>query len=297
MRWYKENMQNRKITMHLLMVVLIMIWTLDAVAISVGVRNIPEMALLCMKYLAALPVILLAAVSGRHLEKPKKKDLPMIFISAIVGNILYFGAEYTAILHLPISISTVVVGILPAASYLTDCFIMKKPVRLPILLAVFVSLIGLGLVVGSRSGTESGDLIGYICCFLCIAIYILYGWLLRFLDTDYHPVSICLYQMVIAVVLLLPMTVSSLPLSVSTHDFIFCVVIAGILSSGIGYMIEVRGLIELGTTISGVYINLLPVFTAAAGVLFLNETMSALQIFGSLLVIACSIYITLQNDV
>ena len=90
--------------MHLLMVVLIMIWTLDAVAISVGVRNIPEMALLCMKYLAALPVILLAAVSGRHLEKPKKKDLPMIFISAIVGNILYFGAEYTAILHLPISI-------------------------------------------------------------------------------------------------------------------------------------------------------------------------------------------------
>ena len=59
MRWYKENMQNRKITMHLLMVVLIMIWTLDAVAISVGVRNIPEMALLCMKYLAALPVILL----------------------------------------------------------------------------------------------------------------------------------------------------------------------------------------------------------------------------------------------
>ena len=103
--------------------------------------------------------------------------------------------------------------------------------------------------------------------------------------------------MVIAVVLLLPMTVSSLPLSVSTHDFIFCVVIAGILSSGIGYMIEVRGLIELGTTISGVYINLLPVFTAAAGVLFLNETMSALQVFGSLLVIACSIYITLQNDV
>ena len=174
---------------------------------------------------------------------------------------------------------------------------MKKPVRLPILLAVFVSLIGLGLVVGSRSGTESGDLIGYICCFLCVAIYILYGWLLRFLDTDYHPVSICLYQMVIAVVLLLPMTVSSLPLSVSTHDFIFCVVIAGILSSGIGYMIEVRGLIELGTTISGVYINLLPVFTAAAVVLFLNENMSALQVFGSLLVIACSIYITLQNDV
>ena len=53
---------------------------------------------------------------------------------------------------------------------------------------------------------------------------------------------------------------------------------------------------DLGTTVSGIYTNFLPVLTSLTGVLFLHEHMTALQAAGSALVILCGLMVVIGKD-
>ena len=290
-------MQKNKGIMHFLMIVLILIWTFDTVSISLAVKEIPQITLLCMKYLSALPIVCIAAYLTKGLRLPEKKDRKRIVLSGILGCVLYAVIEYTAIKHLPISISTVLIGILPAVSYLTDCVIEKRRIRFGLLSVILLSLVGLGMVVRDHSETTGGDMLGVICCFLCVVIWVLYGLLVRRLEKNYSSESLTLYNLTTAVIIFLPYVLLHPPAGLSMKEVLMYIILPGMLSGGLGGLIEVKGLMVLGTTVIGVYLNLLPVFTVAAGFLFLHEELSLLQITGSVIVILCGLYITAGKDV
>lgn len=191
---------------------------------------------------------------------------------------------------------TILLSLLPAFSYLTDCAVQRKRPRLLPSVLILLSVLGLSLVVYDPAEGLHGDLIGYLCCGGCIVVWIIYGYLTRSLDTEYSGAAITLYQMVMATLVMLPIAITHIPPVLSARDIAVSIVLMGILSSGIGCLIEVKGLIDLGTTISGIYLNLLPVFTAAAAFIFLHEAMTALQMIGSGLVIVSGIFITQRNE-
>ena len=286
---------NRKT--HILMIILMLIRTFDTVSISKAVREVPQITLLCLKYISALPVVYLVNRIRRPFSMPERKDMKKLFLSALTGFIIYYIVEYTAIKHMPVSISTVLIGILPAVSYVTDCMVRKRKIRKTLLGVILLSLGGLAMVVQSHKETGGGDWLGVICCFACVFIWVAYGYSLRSLEDDCSSDQITLYQMLISIPLLLPYTLMHLPAGLNVNDILFYIVLPGMLSGGLGDLIEVKGLIDLGTTVTGVYLNLLPVFTAAAGVIFLHETMTVPQIIGSLTVIVCGIYINTRSDV
>ena len=279
------------------MVLLILIWAVDSVTISQAMESVNQIFLLCAKYLCALPLVFGIVAKRNGLKLPKKKDILRLFFSMIFGDILYFFFEYTALKYLPVSTVTILLGFLPGASYLTDRIVLKEKAHAKTIGLILISFIGLAMVVLNGEAHTKNSLIGYVCCAGCIAAWIAYGYLTRSLDTDYSGTAITLYQMIMTVALLLPIALAHRPASLSPHDIWVSIILMGILSSGLGCVIEVKGLIDLGTTVSGVYLNLLPIFTAVAGVVFLHERMSVIQMIGAVIVIICGFEITLQNDV
>ena len=274
-------------TTHVLMLILILIWTVDSITVSKSVSSMNQLFLLGFKTLCSLPLLLVYTAIREGLKLPSRKDLPAIAAAAFIGDILYFLFEYTAYKYLPVGTATILIGIMPAASYLTDCFRERSAPRPLPLLLIIVTIIGMVLVVYNETG--SGSIIGYISCFLCIAIWILYGFTARRLNEHYSSVAITLYESVIASAAMLPFAIMLRPSHISAGDIFISIILMGMLTSGFGYMIEVRGLIELGNTVSGIYLNLLPVTTAIAGFIFLRQVMTPVQILGAFMVIVCGI--------
>ena len=275
------------------MLLLLLIWTVDAVAVSVAVEAMSQIFLLCFKTLCSIPVLAVFVGCREGIRLPRRETVPLLLLAALLGDILYFFFEYTAYKYLPIGQVNVLLGILPAASYLTDCAVTRRKPLGRVLAAIVLSIAGLGLAVWSDGGVS---LRGCGSCALCILIWILYGYVARRLDAWYSPETITLYESVAAVAVMLPFAVLNRPAAIGTRDLLFSIVGMGILTTGFGYIIEVRGLIDLGTTASGIYLNLLPVLTALAGFLFLGERMTGFQLAGSGLVILCGIYVVLKLD-
>ena len=278
------------------MFLLILIWSLDVVAISAAMETINQIFLLCFRYAFALPVVTLLVFHRREMRKPDKKDIGKLIVSMLFGDVLYFYCEYSALKYLPVGVVTVLLGFLPAASYLTDSVIEKKKPKWNILLAIAISIVGLAMVVMEENAKQTNNLIGYFCCAGCVIVWIIYGYLTRNLHEKYSSTSITLYQMSLAVIFTLPIALMNMPKTLDTKDFMISIIVMGILSSGVGCLIEVKGLIDLGTTVSGVYLNLLPVFSAITGMIFLHESMNAMQIIGSVLVVLCGVYINIRIE-
>ena len=280
---------------HLLMLLLTCIWTLDAVTVSSAVDHISQIFLLCCKYLCALPVLLIFVLVTEGRPRFRVRDLPFFILSTLLGDIAYFYFEYTALKYLPAGIVTIMLGLVPAASYLTDCAVTRRRPQTRLLLAIGLILAGLCPVVLSGE-TQAGHLIGYLACALCVAAWVGYGYVLRRLDRTYSTAAITLGQQVLALGIMVPFALANIPSSLPLREILLYIAAAGILSDGIGFLIEVRGMTELGTTVTGIYLNLLPVFTAAAGFLFLHQTMTVPQMLGAAIVIVCGFYVLRKTD-
>jgi len=60
----------------------------------------------------------------------------------------------------------------------------------------------------------------------------------------------------------------------------------GVISSGLAFILWQQGIERIGSIKASNYIYLVPLITAIAGVIFLDETMSLKMIIGALLIIA-----------
>ena len=281
-------MRNKKAT-HGLMLVLLLIWTVDAVTVSTAVESMSQIFLLCFKTLCSIPVLAVFVHLREGLRLPRKKDVPLLLLATVLGDVLYFFFEYTAYKYLPVAQVTVLLGFLPAASYLVDCCVRRTRPEPRILMVILLSIVGLVLAVWDGQG--DGSVIGILSCVLCVIIWIAYGYVARALDRSFSPEAITLYESVGAVALMLIPALLRRPAEIAAGDLWISIIGMGILTTGFGYIIEVRGLIDLGTTVSGIYLNFLPVFTAIAGALVLHQHMTPLQLAGSGLVILCGLHV------
>ena len=68
----------------------------------------------------------------------------------------------------------------------------------------------------------------------------------------------------------------------------------GTLSTGIGFIIQVRSLHILGPTVTAIFSNFLPVTTTLFGWLILKETILPVQVLGGAIVIAAG-YIVIKE--
>ena len=286
---------NDRRTTHLLMLLLIVIWSIDAVTVSLAVSDMSQIFLLCFKTMCSIPVIALYTRAAEGLRLPRRKDVPLLLLATVLGDILYFYFEYTAYRYLPVSMVTLALGMLPAASHLTDCALAHRRPTAAIMVPILISIGGLALAVVPDA--SEGNALGYLSCALCVALWIAYGYVARRLgERRYGPAQITLYESVAASLIMLPFALLNAPASLTAFDVGIGIVVMGVVTTGFGYMLEVRGLIVLGTTVSGLYLNILPVFTAIAGIVFLREPMTALQWLGAAIVIVSSVFVIRETE-
>jgi drug/metabolite transporter (DMT)-like permease len=282
---------------YVLMTVLVFLWGLEYIAAKTALETIRPFSLICIKCLIGFTFLLITKLIIDRRFPLKRKDIPVIIISALFGDVIYFVSEYSAMSFLPISVITITLAFLPSVSVLTEMIMYKNKPTWLIVAGVLVSIMGVGLVIGADfRELFSGRYLGYLLAFAAVISWNIYNFTTKGLSEKYSPLDLTMLQQICAILIALPFALANLP-EIHTLDtgVIMGVAYLGIVSSFIGFLIYVNAIKVIGPTPCALYSNFLPLTSTFFGVVLLNEYISGLQLLGGVAVIVSGAVVIWQK--
>lgn len=282
-------MEKRKVTF-VLMFVVVCIWGLDY-SIAKGALEVFEpLNLMFLKYAGGLLTITVIKLFTDREFRISKKDIIFFVMCSFTGQILYYFCEYSAITYIPVSLITIVLAFVPAVSIIIERIVFKRRFSAKITGGIIVCIIGVALVIGADFRVLlQGRAIGYLLAFGAVLSWNAYNFLTAKISKSYASLTMAFNQVTCTVLISAPYALSTMPaLNEITFGTVGRVVYLGIVSAGIGYLIYIRGIRDLGPTVASMFSNLLPVTSTFFGWLILGQSIEPLQIAGGVVVVLSS---------
>lgn len=282
--------------MYLLMTFLVFAWGLEYIFAKQVLVVMESLTLIFFKYTVGLLVVLAIKLKLEGKSLMRKKDIPLFIFCALFGEVGYFYLEYTAMDYLPVSLITIVLAFVPALSILIDRAVFKRKITKKIVFGIALSILGIILVIGvDYKILFQGRIVGYLMAFGAVVTWNLYNFLTASLHDRYESATLTMNQLICTILMVLPYALSHLPDPQSvTWEVTGGLLYLGILSTGAGFLIQVKSLHVLGPTVTAIYSNFLPITATLFGWLILKETISPIQLAGGAIVITAG-YIVIKE--
>ena len=277
-----------KIVTYILMSCLVTTWGFDYVVAKHALELLQPLTLLSLKYAIGLIPIFIIKMKTDRTAWVRKKDIPMFILCSICGEILYFTCEYTAMDYIPVSLITIILAFVPAFAIIIEKVVFRRTVTKAMTIGVIVCVLGVALIIGvDIEQLLQGRWIGYLLAFGAVLCWNAYNFLTASIHERYTSITLTFTQLVCTSLLILPYAVHNLPPAEEfTTPIIAGLIYLGVINAGLGFLINVRALHVIGPTASAMFSNFLPVTTTFFGWVFLNESISGMQIAGGIIVIA-----------
>ncbi len=290
-------MKSQKTVMYLLMAVLVVAWGLDYIAAKKCLYVLDVFVLLFLRYCLALVVVwTIKLIVDRKLNL-HIKDLPLLVLCAITGEIGYFFLEYTAISYLPLSLLTLILAGVPVVSLIIEKILYNRKITFIMVAGVIGSFIGVAIIIGADFRVlMNGRILGYLLAFGAVISWNIYNFLTAKLHDNYSDVSLSFYQISCTSLILAPYALRHLPeAGVMTPNLMGWLLFLGAISAGLGFVIYVRSLDILGVTQTALFSNFLPISTTILSWAFFKEMIAPIQIFGGIIVITSACVVIFEK--
>jgi drug/metabolite transporter (DMT)-like permease len=286
----------------------VLLWGFSFISIKEAVPVFPPMILGALRFAIAMILLLFmyrlspaSPEERRGLGRCLRRDLPLLAGSGLSGVTLYFFCENNGVALVTASEASIIVAAIPVLAMSVDwaaekCFPGSTGAEIRLgrrhWLGALVSISGVSLVAGV-SFSLSGSMAGYFYMAGAALSWVIYGFLTRPLFARGRSrIYIVFWQNLAGLVGFLPFAALEIPrMGIPSGPVLGHVLFLGLCCSALGYWLYAYSLEILGVTVSSVFINVVPVVTAAAGFFILNERLSPLQWGGAALVIA-GVYLT-----
>ncbi len=291
-------MKEGKKKYHLLMIFLVIAWGAELAVAKEALEVTDPIVILSVKYVLGAMVMAAVLLKTGSFKKLEKRDFLVCILCAVLGHILYYMFEYTALETVPVANITILLGFLPVGSVVVEKLMFGRKASRKIMVGMAVCIGGIMLTIGNDMfNLGGGTLIGYLMCFGAVSVWLIYLFVTEFVSGSYDSTLIAFYQTAIAAIITLPYTATHMPdFSAMEPKVLAELLYLGVISEGVCFMIEVKGIQKLGPTVSGVYSNFLPVTTAIFGVIMLGQGLGILQCIGGIIVIVSGCVVIREKD-
>jgi len=280
------------------MAVVVFCWGYEYIAAKATLAVIAPLPLICIKYAVSFVMLLIIKLAVDRRFPFALRDLPLLIVCSLSGELLYYTCEYNAMSYLPVSVISIVLSTVPAVSVAIEFFLYKRRANKFIITFIAVGVFGVVLVIGGDlSLFFSGSGIGYLFVFGAVFCWNIYNFSTAGLTGKYKTLDLTLYQTTCTVLLSLPFLLHAPPpASAFTPFVIFGVLYLGIISGGLTLFLYVNALARLGPTPVSIMSNMLPVTTTFFGTLLLGEHIFPLQFAGGAIVVIAGIVVIREKD-
>lgn len=272
------------------------IWGAAFVAQSVGMDHVGPFTFLASRsFLGALA--LLPVIFFREKKAPKKENKMLLWKGGVACGTLLFlasllqqiGLQYTSagkagFLTAMYMIFVPIVGLLFG----------KKPGK-RVALAVILAVVGMYLLClwdGGISGLNRGDVLQFLCAL---------GFTGHILVIDHFSGGVdgvkmsCIQFLTCGILALLVVPFVEAPSLSSLISGAVPILYAGILSSGVGYTLQIVAQKDTDPTVASLLMSLESVFSLVFGMLLLRERMTVAEMLGCILMFAAIIWVQIPE--
>ena len=269
-------------------------WASNFVVADRVIAEFTPLELTWLRWVGAVPILVVVAW---WLEKPRWRDAlrewPLHLLQALLGMVAYTLFLYSALESTSPVTASVITALNPAVIAIAAVIVLHERIRRLGVIGILVSFAGVLVVVLTGQGVEGG--LGFVPGDLlmigAISVWTAYVITSRRLSTP--PITATTIQAVMSAIMLTPVVLlvgapglAAGPSAAAWWGLAWIIVFP----SALAYLFWNIAVGTLGASKTGVFLNLLPVFTAGIALLF-GDVITIGQLVGGAIVLS-GVYLT-----
>lgn len=263
----------------------ILFWSGNVVVSKMAASEISPTAITFYRLILALSIMsLFVLVPVFKNLKMIHKHWPKLALGGLLSVALFQSLSYQAASTTTATNMAIVTALIPLLTIILSALILKDRVTVGMVFGGALSLFGLIYLVsqGQMSHLLQQDIHrGDFLMLVAASGYALYSVLLKYWKMNIPAWQSTYVQAIFALIYMLPLFLL-VPRDQARLDSntIPLIVYAGIFSSVLLSYLWIEGVRYLGPNRNNIFMNLLPLFTALAAIVFLNEKLHVYHLFG-----------------
>jgi drug/metabolite transporter (DMT)-like permease len=265
-------------------------WSFSFVWVKIAYQAYQPLTVVLLRLCLSVFLIMLFAFFIRRLQIPSRKDLRIFVLLAFFEPFLYFMGESFGLLYVSSTVAAVIVATIPLFSPIIAWYFFKEKLTLMNYLGLFLSFLGVSIVVMNRDLSFSASPKGVILEFCAVFAAVGYSSVLRKLAFRYNTFSIIAFQNLIGIGFFLPFWLffeSSEFFRTPFHPEAFrSILLLSFFASTLAFILFTYSIRHLGINRSNTFVNLIPVFVAIIAWFVLGDQLTLQKMTGISVVIA-----------
>jgi drug/metabolite transporter (DMT)-like permease len=266
-----------------------MIWGLTFIWYKQVYAFLRPLSLVFLRLLIASPALLIVSILAGKLQRIHRKDLPFFLILAFFEPFLYFLSESFGIKMVSSTLASVIITTIPLFAPIAALVLFHERFAPINFAGIVISIIGISLVITGENGFSGTTTWGVLLMFMAVFSAVGYSVLVKKLAVSYNSFSIVSWQNTIGLLYFLPLFIifewNHVVQVQWTIQVVIPLVELAFFGSALAFVFFTYSIKRLGMARATVFSNLIPVFTALFSYFILKDKISALKLFGIVIVI------------
>ncbi len=266
----------------------VFVWGISFVSTKVVLNELAPMTIALFRQLIAIIPLLLLMKLNKESFKLDKGEFKTFLIASVFGIVLYFLFENTGLTLTSASNASMLVAAIPVFALIAESIVKKARMELPSLICILSSILGVYFVIFEHGVFDfsSSSFIGNLFVLGAMASWIVYTFISTRLGQKYSSIKMTAVQTLMSIPLFVPFAASEFKqIKLPSLTALLNILFLGIFCSALAYVFYLYGMQKLGPVLPSAFLNLTPVVTVLAGMLFLSEALTLFQFIGAVLII------------
>jgi drug/metabolite transporter (DMT)-like permease len=250
----------------------------------------PPLTLNCLRWLVAAAVLLplfgRSAWQARGELVTNCRGIALLSLTGVVGfnSTLYLGLRHTTAVS-----AAMIFSITPLIIIVLSAFVFGTRISAKLTTAVVLSVGGALVVLGGQFNTLSSEFMGDLVVLLSCWIWASYCVLIKTVRINAHSGPVLLSSVLLGLIIQVPLSISEITaVGMPRMDLsgVAAVLYLGAGAAALAFLLWQHAIAQLGPSLCGVFLNLIPVFSVALSMTFLDEHLLTHQVLGAVSVAA-----------
>jgi drug/metabolite transporter (DMT)-like permease len=241
--------------------------------------------------IASIALLILTIIADGKLAVPPRKQWFSLLLLGLTGVFSYNVFFFNGLQHISAGRASLIIALNPLVITLFASTFLKEPLNFKQFIGILLSLTGAIFVISNGQPatlltTSFGK--GEMAMIGCVLSWSAYSLIGRKVLSSLSPLTSVFYSSLIGTLLLLIPAlhdglIRSIPIIKATDWLSLCYL--GICGTALGFTLYYQAIKNIGATRSGVFINLVPLFSIILSWFILGESVKAIVITGGLILL------------
>ena len=269
------------------------IYGFSFMASRIGLMNTSADMLLAIRFTCAMLVMLLLVATGRFRIALRGKPVGKFLIMGLCQPVIYFIAETAGIQYTNSSFAGIMISLIPVVTAMLAAIFLHERLSLKILGWILCSVVGVFIISTVQTSSGSIRFKGVIYLLIAVAAAAVFYLISRSIMDSFTPFERTFIMMVMGFVYFTGQAIikngqdflSLFKAGITDTGVMLPILYLSVVSSVGAFFLQNYAISILDVATATVFENIIPIISVVAGVFFLGEPFSVIQLVGIVLIL------------